>query len=487
MDKKNNSTVELSTSSKPQTIKSPEYSGSENNSSKSPNKHDGVRKEKFSLTSKFKNWATNINYQLDTYINTMDMELPLVLFSKRYDKRMKDMLKQKIAETIWFSYREDFPAIMPEIFNKKKLTYDRGWGCMIRCGQMMLAEGIKRHYDARGELLEKFKKESLMTIISLFADFVQDPMLAPFSIQQICKIAYESFGSTPGKWYRASSVIMSLDVLNDKYGVRRIQNFKICTFNEGTIYEDQILKKALNLPEKEDKEKAGVENKDSETIDEDPSKVVENKDKDNLEGGEELSEPKGGHNEGEVVKENEEENKSKEEDAELKQEEPEEKKEWENSMIIFVTTRTGLSKHNIVYLPTIIRLLKLPQSIGVLGGKDSKGYYFIGFQGSELLYMDPHYVQEAYKNYGELEEKYKTYFQQKYFQVEITDIDTSIGFGFYIKDAEDYKDFSERLRRAIADDPNFLIGFEKITPSIELQQGDIIEIHELGEEFEVIG
>jgi len=44
MDKKNNSTVELSTSSKPQTIKSPEYSGSENNSSKSPNKNDGARK-----------------------------------------------------------------------------------------------------------------------------------------------------------------------------------------------------------------------------------------------------------------------------------------------------------------------------------------------------------------------------------------------------------------------------------------------------------
>ncbi len=40
---------------------------------------------------------------------------------------------------------------------------------------------------------------------------------------------------------------------------------------------------------------------------------------------------------------------------------------WENSMIIFVTTKTGLSKHNIVYLPTIIRLLKFPQSIGVLG------------------------------------------------------------------------------------------------------------------------
>ena len=185
----------------------------------------------------------------------MELDLPLILFSRRYDKRTKEDLKKRISETIWFSYREEFPAIMPETFHKKRLTCDRGWGCMIRCGQMMLAEGIKRHYAGRGLLLDKFKKESLMTIISFFADFVQDPMLAPFSIQQICKIAYESFGSIPGKWYRASSVVMSLDILNEKYGARRIQNFKICMFNEGTIYEDQIFKKAINTPEE-----AGINN-----------------------------------------------------------------------------------------------------------------------------------------------------------------------------------------------------------------------------------
>ena len=43
MDKKNNSSLELSTSAKPQAIKSPEYSGSDYNSSKSPNKHNGAR------------------------------------------------------------------------------------------------------------------------------------------------------------------------------------------------------------------------------------------------------------------------------------------------------------------------------------------------------------------------------------------------------------------------------------------------------------
>jgi len=32
-----------------------------------------------------------------------------------------------------------------------------------------------------------------------------------------------------------------------------------------------------------------------------------------------------------------------------------------------------------------------------------------------------------------------------------------------------------------------LLGFEKTTPSVEIKHGDIIEIQEIGEEFEVIG
>jgi hypothetical protein len=36
-------------------------------------------------------------------------------------------------------------------------------------------------------------------------------------------------------------------------------------------------------------------------------------------------------------------------------------------MLLFVATKTGLSEHNVLYLPTILRLLKFPQSIGILG------------------------------------------------------------------------------------------------------------------------
>jgi len=44
MEKQTDSSVELSSTNRPHTIKSPEYSGSESSSSKSsPNKNDGTR------------------------------------------------------------------------------------------------------------------------------------------------------------------------------------------------------------------------------------------------------------------------------------------------------------------------------------------------------------------------------------------------------------------------------------------------------------
>lgn len=160
---------------------------------------------------------------------------------------MQTIFDKQISQTIWFSYREKMPAIMNETFSKAK-TCDRGWGCMIRCGQMMLAEGIKRHFLGRGLLLNGFKQDDLLAIISLFADFVKDGLISPFSIQQICSVVYQHFGTRPGDWYRSSSVMMSLDILNEKYGQRRINNMRICVFNDGTIYQDQVFEKALNIP-----------------------------------------------------------------------------------------------------------------------------------------------------------------------------------------------------------------------------------------------
>lgn len=44
--------------------------------------------------------------------------------------------------------------------------------------------------------------------------------------------------------------------------------------------------------------------------------------------------------------------------------------------------------------------MKIPQFIGMLGGIPKKAHYFLGFEKDPskdlaLIYLDPHYVQEA--------------------------------------------------------------------------------------------
>lgn len=63
-------------------------------------------------------------------------------------------------------------------------------------------------------------------------------------------------------------------------------------------------------------------------------------------------------------------------------------------LLLLVPVRLGLSRLNLGYIPKIKTLFQIPQSVGLVGGKPSRSFYFIGRQGDSLFYLDPHVTRQ---------------------------------------------------------------------------------------------
>lgn len=100
----------------------------------------------------------------------------------------QDSFNDAFGRIVWVSYRKNFPAMQrsnkedltlstylldPTQGKVKQITSDCGWGCMIRCMQMLLANSLKR-------VLQKSDE----AILSLFLDAPSSR--APFGIHSIC-------------------------------------------------------------------------------------------------------------------------------------------------------------------------------------------------------------------------------------------------------------------------------------------------------------
>lgn len=106
---------------------------------------------------------------------------------------------------LWITYRREFPTM-----NDSNYTSDCGWGCMLRSGQMLLAQGLICHFlgrnwrwDPETQLHSTSEDNYHRKIIRWFGD--SSSRGCPFSIHQLVTLG-QDMGKKPGDWYGPSSV-----------------------------------------------------------------------------------------------------------------------------------------------------------------------------------------------------------------------------------------------------------------------------------------
>lgn len=126
----------------------------------------------------------NVEYHLIQFYNHRLIIFDLVSHFENHKNlrffwiiQIKELVKDDLESRYWFTYRKGFAQI-----GGNGPSSDQGWGCMLRAGQMMLAETIsqiKLSRDYKWKL--DSENETYQEIISLFLDTHSSPV----SIQQV--------------------------------------------------------------------------------------------------------------------------------------------------------------------------------------------------------------------------------------------------------------------------------------------------------------
>ncbi|XP_073216525.1 cysteine protease ATG4B isoform X5 [Lepidochelys kempii] len=144
-----------------------------------------------------------LRFEYEDFPETKD---PVWILGRTYSVfTEKEEILLDVTSRFWFTYRKNFPAI-----GGTGPTSDTGWGCMLRCGQMIFAQALVCRHLGRDWRWVKGKRQTdnYFNILNAFIDKKD----SYYSVHQIAQMGVGE-GKSIGQWYGPNTVAQVLKKL----------------------------------------------------------------------------------------------------------------------------------------------------------------------------------------------------------------------------------------------------------------------------------
>lgn len=112
-------------------------------------------------------------------------------------------------------------------------------------------------------------------------------------------------------------------------------------------------------------------------------------------------------------------------------------------ILLLLGVKLGINAVNEYYWDDVRRTLTSKFSVGIAGGRPSSSLYFVGYQGNELIYFDPHTPQPSLQSPVN---SYESCHTLNFGKLALTDLDPSMLIGLLLSGEEEWLQWKEEIK-----------------------------------------
>ena len=353
-------------------------------------------------------------YAISKKFDKDNPDIPLYIFDNKIESVVIPEIRFLLKTFLYFSYRSGL--INLNSIGGGDFTSDCGWGCMLRCCQMMLSKGIikrkmndylkNKNSSINFKTLENIRKETLY----LFSDnYLQIKEIKNHPDYQHYWELYKNLSKTNSEYKSISEVIPPYSIhilcilgkisgqytsdlriirLFTKINSQLFPNFNILLFECGLISKKKLISSFCEEYTESNTSKLNY----LDTITYNGVDYI-----------------------------------------------------FKKSGIVFISFRFGLNELDSNYYDIIpIFFKRFRNNLGFVSGKKNKAYYFVGINSDKkLIFFDPHYNQELNNSF---DKDYESYFTDNIYLLDIKDLSSELTLGVGIFNSNQFLQFLDDIK-----------------------------------------